>query len=281
VRASVGSRRAEGSRRYPVTIVSSRLSLLALSVLCALLLLASSRGVVAEDVDDGYRFSINFTAAHAESWQNHLGGLVGVAEARGLEIGCFEGSSTIWFLENVLTHPDSRMACIDVFTPEIEANFDHNVKRSGLGPRLVKHKGYSQDVLRTLPYESFDFVYIDGCHLASCVMTDAVLSWDLLRAGGFMIFDDYLLKANAPPSERPQVGVDAFIEAFGPQLDVREPGAQVILQKRSERSDASLVGKPVVHDAKWLKNWKLMIEASKRRDAEKARNAAAAENGQP
>ena len=184
------------------------------------------------------------------------------------EIGCFEGRSTLWFLENVVTHAESRMACVDVFTDEIEANFDHNVKLSKQVDRVIKYKGYSQDVLRKLEYDSFDFVYIDGCHLASCALTDAVLSWDLLRAGGFMIFDDYGLKINEPPSQRPKTAIDAFIAAFADQIHVREIGTQVILEKKRDRSDDGLIGKPLVHDPQWLENLRRLSERNKRKGSQ-------------
>ena len=145
------------------------------------------------------------------------------------------------------------MECVDVFTPEVEKRFDHNVALSGLGDRVVKHKGYSQDVLRTLPYESFDFVYIDGCHLASCVLTDAVLSWDLLRPGGVMVFDDYRLKPNAPAYERPGQAIDAFLEAFADRVALRHKGFQVVVVKTQGRSKETLVGKPLAHDEERLR----------------------------
>jgi hypothetical protein len=37
----------------------------------------------------------------------------------------------------------------------------------------------------------FDFIYIDGSHLRGDVLTDAVLSWQLLGRGGVMVLDDY------------------------------------------------------------------------------------------
>ena len=33
-----------------------------------------------------------------------------------LEIGSFEGKSTIWFLENILQNPNSTITCIDPWT---------------------------------------------------------------------------------------------------------------------------------------------------------------------
>ena len=228
------------------------------------LALALSCPATAAD-DAGYRYSIDWTTVNTDSWKKYLGNLAGRPGARGLEIGCFEGRSTLWFLENVLTHPETRTACIDVFTDEIEANFDHNVKVSTQGNRVIKYKGYSQDILRKLEYDSFDFVYIDGCHLASCALTDAVLSWDLLRAGGFIIFDDYGLKINEPPSQRPKTAIDAFIEAFADQIYVREMSSQVIVEKKRERSERKRIGKPLVHDPTWLERLRRFSEQNKRK----------------
>jgi hypothetical protein len=45
--------------------------------------------------------------------------------------------------------------------------------------------------LRLLPLNFYDFVYIDGSHLASDVLEDAVLSWAVVQVGDMIIFDDY------------------------------------------------------------------------------------------
>ena len=49
----------------------------------------------------------------------------------------------------------------------------------------------SQVVLRRLPLETYDIIYIDGSHATSDVLEDAVLSYRLLKPGGLLIFDDY------------------------------------------------------------------------------------------
>ena len=46
-------------------------------------------------------------------------------------------------------------------------------------------------VLRRLPLESFDIIYIDGSHAVNDVLEDAVLSFRLLKPEGILIFDDY------------------------------------------------------------------------------------------
>ena len=109
-----------------------------------------------------------------------------------LEIGSYEGRSAVWFLENILTHPTSRLVCIDpFFDPRVEMRFDHNVRLSGARERLEKRRGRSESVLPQLERASFDLIYVDGSHDAPFVLLDAMLSWELLKTGGILAFDDY------------------------------------------------------------------------------------------
>lgn len=61
---------------------------------------------------------------------------------------------------------------------------------------LVTHKGCSDEHLARLIAggfrQRFDLVYIDGSHYSHDVLSDAVLSFPLLKVGGHMLFDDYL-----------------------------------------------------------------------------------------
>jgi predicted O-methyltransferase YrrM len=168
-------------------------------------------------------------------------------------------------LENIASHPTGRMTCIDVFTEAIEKRFDHNLRVAGLDGKVTKLKGYSQDVLRTLEYDSYDFVYIDGCHRASCVLTDSVLVWDLVKQGGVIIFDDYLHNTGKPATERPKVAIDAFIAVYRDRIDLKSKGFQVIVEKKSARSEKGLVGSPVVHTPEWEKDY----ERSKKKRGQK------------
>jgi hypothetical protein len=62
---------------------------------------------------------------------------------------------------------------------------------------------------------SFDFIFIDGGHGAPAVLADAVLSFNLLRPGGVIAFDDY-----GGGSLETKAGIDAFLAAFSTQLRV-------------------------------------------------------------
>jgi predicted O-methyltransferase YrrM len=80
--------------------------------------------------------------------------------------------------------------------------------------------------------KQFDFIYIDGSHLAKDVLTDACMAWPLLKPKGFMVFDDYSWK---PPGftllQRPKVAVDAFINMFEDELQIAHSGYQLIVRK--------------------------------------------------
>ena len=58
----------------------------------------------------------------------------------------------------------------------------------------------------------YDYIYIDGSHMPKWVLIDAVLSWDLLKKGGLMIFDDYKHIEEKPPQSRP-TGID-FLDNY-------------------------------------------------------------------
>lgn len=229
--------------------------------------LASACGNEESAEPGGYEFSTDWTSAHAEQWSKSLAKFKGKPDVEGLEIGCFEGRTSIWLLENIATDPTAGMTCIDVFTEPMEKRFDHNIRVAGFTDKITKLKGYSQDVLRTLDYDSFDFVYIDGCHRASCVLSDAVMAWDLLKPGGIIIFDDYLLNLKDPPTERPKIAIDAFLANYQDRLDVLSKEYQVIVEKTSPRSNKSLVGEPVVQSPEWEK--KYQESAARKKKAKK------------
>ncbi len=80
-------------------------------------------------------------------------------------------------------------------------------------------------------WESFDFIYVDGCHHAAAVLADAAMSWNLLKPGGIIAFDDYEWNWGTEPLARPKAGIDAFSSVFGPHLTLLRGGWRRIWQK--------------------------------------------------
>ena len=167
--------------------------------------------------------------------------LTGKPGLRFLEIGCFEGQATLWLLENVLTDPSSRITVVDTFqgSPEFEAmgvdaSDIYGRFRANLGnhtDRISICKGRSGDVLRALE-GPFDFVYVDGSHMAADVLQDAVLAWPLLESGGLLCFDDYAWGLQLPIHERPKAGVDAFVNVYRRELSLVHTRYQFVVRKR-------------------------------------------------
>lgn len=160
---------------------------------------------------------------------------LGFTRGKFLEIGSFEGRSTCWFLQNGLAD-DGTMVCVDTFKPywyeggDLLEKFTTNV-------REVKKK---YQVLDTFAMESpkalaqliqqkkiFDFIYIDGDHSPSGVITDACMAWGLLRQGGVMLFDDY--EYDAEPTK---IGINAFLGTFDGQYDVILQNYQIAVMKK-------------------------------------------------
>ena len=83
----------------------------------------------------------------------------------------------------------------------------------------------------------FDLIYIDGSHQASDVLVDAIMSFELLKLGGVMIFDDYIWnEANLKAIDllrSPKIAIDAFTTIFARKLIMipAESGYQVCVEK--------------------------------------------------
>ena len=175
-------------------------------------------------------------SAHSEQWRRHLARFAGRPRVRMLEIGSFEGCSTVWFLNNVLTHPTARLVCVDLFDdPRREARFDSNMKVCGAGAKMQKRKGPSELLIPELERESFDVIYVDGSHEAANVMLDAMVSWELLKPGGVLIFDDYEWEPQRPAGRRPQLAIDLFLRSHLGTYEILEKGYQVAIAKKGAR----------------------------------------------
>ena len=186
-----------------------------------------------------YIFTSDWFSGNIPIWSLVLENLKHKPDLRFLEVGSYQGRSTVWLLENVLTHPSSKIICIDTFEGSIENTADekkdlldifrHNV--SGFGEKVDTMIGYSQTLLRVLHVETFDFIYIDGDHHAASVLEDAVLAFPLLKPGGVLIFDDYEWTTMEHEIQRPKIAIDAFVNIYQNKLNIVHRGYQVVVQK--------------------------------------------------
>eukprot|EP00752_Nemacystus_decipiens_P004620 g4217.t1 len=171
-----------------------------------------------------------------------------------LEVGSFEGGSTLWIAEHLLLHPDSMLICVDLWTggPDMtdlekydaagsEDRFRHNMAKAPNNERVNAIKGDSLLSLSGLiaagGTSTFDFIYVDGSHSMKDLLADALLSFRLLKLGGIVIFDD------TKHPDFPGVGraMNAVIEALEEKNCVKvlydEEDSRGPLDHSSERGD--------------------------------------------
>ena len=77
----------------------------------------------------------------------------------------------------------------------------------------------------------FDFIYIDGSHIACDVLADAVLSWNLLKDNGIMILDDYEWDYFEEEFNNPRIAIDSFLKCYQSQIEVFYKRFQVAVRK--------------------------------------------------
>ena len=182
--------------------------------------------------------------AHSSNFLKWLAPFIG-SPVWGLEIGSWEGRSALWLIENVLTHPQSRLTCVDTWQGEAmqkvegmdfalkELNFLDNTRPYRESGRLIVRKGESAKIVRIL-VKRYSFAYIDGSHEAPDVLIDAVNVWNVLVPGGVMIFDDYEWhpeQNRRGETHEPKVAIDAFLCVFRERIEILDKGYQVAVRK--------------------------------------------------
>lgn len=198
-----------------------------------------------QDAQSGpsYVFEYNYVDRFKPTWDELL---TGRRPTKVLEIGCYEGGSTCYWIENCAKYGPLEIVCLDMWDPQTtsirEQRFDHNVglamakvkQTTGQDTVLHKIKGQSKlslaKMLAIEPRPMFDFIYVDGDHRGFGVLGDAVMSFDMLRQGGIMLFDDYLWAGPQPQYNTamesadihnvPRIGIDAFINVYQRQLRI-------------------------------------------------------------
>jgi predicted O-methyltransferase YrrM len=194
-----------------------------------------------------YEFTNNWFEPIPKIWEHLIPQLP--ARQRVLEIGAYEGRSTVWIMEHMLDEGGT-VVCIDTWgggeehasvdMGAVRDRFNNNVAYAkSLFPSkgVTAIRGFSTDVLlsnvKQWSHEpaQFDFIYIDGSHKACDVLTDACLSWPALKKGGVMVFDDYLWGNPRDVLHRPKLAIDAFVNCMAEQLTPLYIGTQFVIKK--------------------------------------------------
>lgn len=159
---------------------------------------------------------------------------------RFLQLGTYTGDASIWMLDKILTSETSILVDVDTWEGseedahekiDFEKVFKYYTKRIKKYPNVIWHRKKTMDFLRRDRFE-YDFIYIDADHTAIGVLLDAELSWDLLKSGGIMAFDDYEWDQGKGPALNPKSGINAFLHRHKDELDIIEKNWQVWITKK-------------------------------------------------
>lgn len=178
-----------------------------------------------------YDFTVDWLRPHVAVWDEII---ASIEPRRMLEIGCFEGRATTHLIESCSKFGSLNMVCVDTWGGAVdlpppamrgvETRFDRNtaIARASASVDIAFRK-FKQPAVEALPVllaekQQFDFIYVDGSHVAADVLTDAVMAFPMLRAGGCMLFDDYDWCMESHGKEdalnMPRPAIDAFAMLF-------------------------------------------------------------------
>lgn len=178
---------------------------------------------------------------HISNWNMFLSKFKNEPNLNFLEIGTGNGRSGVWVLENILTHSTSKFTTVDVQERwlykkgmqfkgiTLEEDIEISVKEN-LQPYI--ETGKCDYILRDSKLflkennntEKYDFIYLDGCHEPDYVIYESCLAFQLLKKGGYLLFDDYGW-GNC------RYGIDSFLLCFSKQYNLLFKDWQVLVEK--------------------------------------------------
>ena len=160
---------------------------------------------------------------------------------RYLEIGVADGGNVLLVANSYCKHPDSRIYCVDPWMdydeyPEYKgeqqtawATFNSNIRNSDNFSKFIVNRGFSNDIVPKFQDEFFDIIFVDGNHETEYVYKDGVMSFEKVKKGGYIIFDDYVQTWS-----QTMKGIDIFLDEYKDKIKVlskHNDFFQVIIQK--------------------------------------------------
>jgi hypothetical protein len=178
-----------------------------------------------------------------KNFETHLKEL-GTRPCRLLQIGAYTGDASVWLYNNVLyNYTDSVLVDVDTWEGSdepvhhdmnwgtVEQIYDSKTAAARDNRQIVKYKGTSDSFFRN-NVEWYDFIYIDGDHTAYGVIKDAVSSFEILKPGGIIAFDDYQWSAGLGLTKEPRIAIDAFYQIYSDKIEVLVNDYQFWIKKK-------------------------------------------------
>lgn len=187
-----------------------------------------------------YKYS--HTWFYGSEIKNNLHNYLGKSSAnRILEIGCFEGLSSVFFADTFIDNQDSRLTCVDPFLNvsgndhahylqnNEELNFDYNISGCNNSNKITVHKITSDDFFMSKNNaDTYNLIYIDGCHEPDFIQRDMENAFSCLEPNGIMWMDDY----GGGDGVQIKHTMDSFLEKYQGKYTLIHSGYQLAIIKQ-------------------------------------------------
>jgi predicted O-methyltransferase YrrM len=163
-------------------------------------------------------------------------------ENKILEIGCYEGLSSVFFADNFINNQKSSLTCVDPFLHgdyndhDIhlqngeELNFDYNISNCKNTDKITIYK-ITSDKFFENNNKTYNFIYIDGCHQTDFITRDMENTFKYLEQNGIMWMDDYRGGDDEHPLKIKKT-MDNFLEKYKGQYILIHMGYQLAILKQ-------------------------------------------------
>ena len=182
-----------------------------------------------------------FAQTAQPNFERFLIPLAGQDYLQFLQLGAYTGDASVWMLDFVLQGEGSRLTDVDTWQgsdeeahesinfEDVYNNYLHKLDEYEYQVSIKRMTTF--DYLLTHRSEQFDFIYVDADHTSAGALLDAELSWDLLKSGGIMAFDDYTWGDHLPAYLAPKLGINLFLHRHQGKFELLVMNTQVWIKK--------------------------------------------------
>lgn len=168
-------------------------------------------------VTNDYFFTQDIFSYRISIWEEHFQSLIAAEGVKALEVGYYQGMSSCWMLDNILTHQSDRLTCID---NNYVQKFKQNIAKTSSESKVTFLEGDIHQLLANCTPQSFALINLqDRCKLSDHSEENALLAWKLLQPGGFLIFNYYGWLNPNNVEQNPKQGIDRFLSSFQGQWE--------------------------------------------------------------
>ena len=181
----------------------------------------------------------NWFESQKHNFEEHLERYKGKPNLRFLQLGAYTGDASVWLCDNILTGEKSFLRDVDTWKGSDESqhesiNFNEvfNIYSAKIQAKpCVPYIMTTKEFFTNVPLGKYDFIYVDADHSADAVASDAEYSWELLKKGGILAFDDYMWGQDMKPELTPRPAINNFLEFHEGEYEILTMEYQVWIEK--------------------------------------------------